>query len=120
MRYILTLLIALLSNETSFARIENQNNVGCMDTLIIHAAQDTSAVNASHSGFLVNSCNLYIPLRICLNDTTSHSSVMHGRKHIYDDWRVPYNKKEFKFNHDPFHEKMKEPWLGDLLKELIF
>lgn len=120
MRYIFTLLIAFLSNEASFAKIENQNNIGCIDTLIIHAAQDTSAVKVPHNRFLVNASNLYIPLRICLNDTTLHRSVMHSRKHIYDDWRAPYNKKEFKFNHDPFHEKMKEPWLGDLLKDLFF
>lgn len=30
-----------------------------------------------------------------------------------------YNKEALKFNNDPYKEKMKEPWLGDLIKRAI-
>lgn len=31
-----------------------------------------------------------------------------------------YTKEDFQFRYDPFLEKMKEPWLGDLLKDILF
>lgn len=36
------------------------------------------------------------------------------------DLKNTYNKDAFKFSYDPFKEKMKEPWIGDILKAIIF
>lgn len=33
---------------------------------------------------------------------------------------LSYNKDAMKFSYDSFEEKMKEPWLGDLVKSAIF
>lgn len=30
-----------------------------------------------------------------------------------------YNKDVFNFKYDPFKEKMKEPWIGDILKDFF-
>lgn len=49
-------------------------------------------------------------------DTTLHQSIMFNR----DNTRYNLNSNDvFLFKYDSFKEKMKEPWIGDILKEIF-
>lgn len=47
--------------------------------------------------------------------------VMHQMDSLRFSWkRPPVSGKTFHFEYDAFREQMREPWLGELLKNILF
>ena len=116
------LLILALSNGALFAQTNRSLNLNrdtldikfVKDTLVTSTIQDTlAAIPAVKDSITakqdeINDSALYYRLILHYRD-----SVNHNLKRIY-------NKDAFKFKDDYFREKMREPWIGDVLKRYIF
>ena len=105
------LLILALSNGALFAQANRSLNLNrdtldlkfVKDTLVTSTIQDTLAKQDE-----INDSALYYRLILHYRD-----SVNHNLKRIY-------NKDAFKFKDDYFREKMREPWIGDVLRYIFF
>ena len=75
--------------------------------------QDTlSCIKDNYADSLTNETNIA--------DTASYQSIMFYQNGIRNNLSRSYGKNAFNFKYDSFKEKMKEPWIGDILKELFF
>ena len=111
------LLILALSNGALFAQTNRSLNLNrdtldikfVKDTLVTSTIQDTLATIPAVKDSItakqdeINDSALYYRLILHYRD-----SVNHNLKRIY-------NKDAFKFKDDYFREKMREPWIGDVL-----
>lgn len=96
----LIVLIVVLNNSSFFAQTTNQRIVSCVDT--INVAKDSLVIENSAI------------------DTAFCRAIMFYGDSIRYNLKKPYNKDVFKFKYDSFREKMKDAWLGDILKEILF
>lgn len=46
--------------------------------------------------------------------------ILHYRDSVNHNLKRIYNKDTFKFKDDYFREKMREPWIGDVLRDIFF
>ena len=46
--------------------------------------------------------------------------ILHYRDSVNHNLKRIYNKDAFKFKDDYFREKMREPWIGDVLRDIFF
>lgn len=46
--------------------------------------------------------------------------ILHNRDSVNHNLKRIYNKDAFKFKDDYFREKMREPWIGDVLRDIFF
>ena len=99
------LLILALSNGALFAQTNRSLNLN-RDTLDIKFVKDTLVTSTIQDE--INDSALYYRLILHYRD-----SVNHNLKRIY-------NKDAFKFKDDYFREKMREPWIGDVLRDIFF
>lgn len=102
-----TFIISLLSVCccVSFAQTRSgQRPVVQPDTLATRAPADTMP---ARGGRVVSSDSL--PQRIAFVGDSLRYRLNH-----------PVCPEVFKFDYDPFRERMKEPWLGGLLKDILF
>ena len=116
------LLILALSNGALFAQTNRSLNSDkdtldikfVKDTLVTSTIQDTLATTHAAKDSIIakqdeiNDSALYYRLILHYRD-----SVNHNLKRIY-------NKDAFKFKDDYFREKMREPWIGDVLRDIFF
>lgn len=116
------LLILALSNGALFAQTNRYLNLNrdtldikfVKDTLVTSTIQDTLATISAVKDSItakqdeINDSALYYRLILHYRD-----SVNHNLKRIY-------NKDAFKFKDDYFREKMREPWIGDVLRDIFF
>ncbi len=112
---IVTMFFAIiLGNNTLFAQTRSGKLFNAAkDTLVINATKDTLATNTVKDSLAAkNEMNVTA-------DTTSYLFVVHHDSVPYNPPKT-YNKDAFKFKYDAFREKMKEPWLGGILKDIFF
>ena len=116
------LLILALSNGALFAQTNRYLNLNrdtldiklVKDTLVTSTIQDTLATIPAVKDSIIakqdeiNDSALYYRLILHYRD-----SVNHNLKRIC-------NKDAFKFKDDSFREKMIEPWIGDVLRDIFF
>lgn len=116
------LLILAFSNGALFARTNRYLNLNrdtldikfVKDTLVTSTIQDTFAIIPAVKDSItvkqdeINDSALYYRLILHYRD-----SVNHNLKRIY-------NKDAFKFRDDYFREKMRELWIGDVLRDIFF
>lgn len=116
------LLILALSNGALFAQTNRSLNSDkdtldikfVKDTLVTSTIQDTLATTHAAKDSIIakqdeiNDSALYYRLILHYRD-----SVNHNLKRIC-------NKDAFKFKDDYFREKMREPWIGDVLRDIFF
>ena len=116
------LLILALSNGALFAQTNRSLNLNrdtldikfVKDTLVTSTIQDTLATIPAVKDSItakqdeINDSALYYRLILHYRD-----SVNHNLKRIY-------NKDAFKLKDDYFREKMREPWIGDVLRDIFF
>lgn len=67
-----------------------------IDTLAVNVLQDTTVV-----------------------DTIAQDTFYRSLR-ILPDMTMPYNQNAFKFKYDAFKEQMKNPWIADALREILF
>ena len=115
------LLILALSNGALFAQTNRYLNLNrdtldiklVKDTLVTSTIQDTLATIPAVKDSMtakqdeINDSALYYRLILHYRD-----SVNHNLKRIC-------NKDAFKFKDDSFREKMREPWIGDVLRDIF-
>ena len=115
------LLILALSNGALFAQTNRSLNSDkdtldikfVKDTLVTSTIQDTLATTHAAKDSIIakqdeiNDSALYYRLILHYRD-----SVNHNLKRIC-------NKDAFKFKDDSFREKMREPWIGDVLRDIF-
>lgn len=105
-------LIAFMGSSASFARTMSEGMAGSPDSLSVDTvAGDTLLVNTIQDTVVTESC---------ARDTAYYRSIMFYRDNSRYNLKAPYPKEIFKFKYDPFKTKMKEPWLGDILKAILF
>lgn len=80
---------------------------------------DTLAVDTMQKEFTENK-NKIFQTRISCKTDTACKSIMFTGDSINNKLNKPYNKDAFRFKYDSFREKMKEPWLNDILKNIFF
>ena len=95
---IFILLVVSINSSVFFAGTESNNKINNADTLTVNALNDS----------LTN------------DNTTLYKSIILNRDSFRYYLNKPYNKASFKFKYDSFKEKMKDPWIGDILKEIFF
>ena len=108
---IFLLLIVLLSHSPFHARTICGGIKGCADVLMINEVPD-SFVKA------VNDYSLIAGKKAAV--TFLYRPMMLHRDSVRHSLRRAYNQNAFRMRYDPFKEKMKEPWLGDILREIFF
>ncbi len=113
------LLIIVLSSSAFGTQPTRNRIISSAGTLTINAPQDSLAMDTTMQEKSVNETNIdSLTVGHSTIDTTLYRSTM-----LYQDsfrnLKKTYNKDVFKFKYDPFKEKMKEPWIGDILKDFF-
>ena len=113
------LLIIVLSSSTFGTQPTRNRIISSAGTLTINAPQDSLAMDTKKKEKSVDGTNIdSLTVGHSAIDTTLYRSTM-----LYQDsfrnLKKTYNKDVFKFKYDPFKEKMKEPWIGDILKDFF-
>jgi hypothetical protein len=113
------LLIIVLSSSTFGTQPTRNRIISSAGTLTINAPQDSLAMDTTMQEKSVDGTNIdSLTVGHSAIDTTLYRSTM-----LYQDsfrnLKKTYNKDVFKFKYDPFKEKMKEPWIGDILKDFF-
>lgn len=115
------LLIVVLSSSVFFAQTTSLKIINSIDTLTINVSRDSLAIDTTMQDTLVVNANIdSLTVENSAIDTTLYRSIMLYRYSIRYNLKKPYNKDIFKFKYDSFKEKMKEPWIGDILKDVFF
>ena len=113
------LLIIVLSSSTFGTQPTRNRIISSAGTLTINAPQDSLAMDTTMQEKSVDGTNIdSLTVGHSAIDTTLYRSTM-----LYQDsfrnLKKTYNKDVFKFKYGPFKEKMKEPWIGDILKDFF-
>ena len=115
------LLILALSNGALFAQTNRYLNLNrdtldikfVKDTLVTSTIQDTLATIPAVKDSItakqdeINDSALYYRLILQYRDSVRH------------DFKRTFNKDAFKFEHDYYREKFKQPWIGDILGDIL-
>lgn len=116
---IFILLIVVLSSSVFFAQTTNNMIKSRVDTLTINVSNDSLALDTTTQDTLVSTSIDSSTMENSAIDTVLYRSIMLYRDSIGYNLKKPYNKDDFKFKYDSFKEKMKGPWIGDILKEIF-
>lgn len=117
---IFILLIIVLSSSVFFAQTTNNMIISSVDTLTINVSNDSLTIDTTTQNTLVSTSIDSSTMENSAIDTVLYRSIMLYRDSISYNLKKPYNKDVFKFKYDSFKEKMKEPWIGDILKDFFF
>lgn len=90
-----------------------------MDTEFVSVKEDTLNNNQDSLVLKRKHCDMdSIPI---IRSNCRKDSLLHIRFLRYSDSiEKKYRNDAFKFKYDSFREEMKEPWLGNLLKNILF
>ena len=128
---ILILLAIILGNSTLFAQAGRGTLSNMVDTLVVDAVEDTLITNTPRDTLIASTARDSSAINrennVAADSTLYYRLVVHYRdsmRHSLNNVRYnlkrTYNKDAFKSKYDPFQEKMKEPWLGDILRDIFF
>lgn len=116
---IFILLIVALSSSVFFAQTTNNMITSRVDTLTINVSNDSLAMDTTTQDTLASTNIDSSTVENSVIDTVSYRSIMLYRDSIRYNLKKPYNKDVLKFKYDSFKEKMKEPWIGDILRRFL-
>lgn len=115
------ILLIIVSNSALFAQTTSNKIIGSVDTFAINVSQDSLAMDTTMQDTLVVNTNVdSLTVEEYAMDTNLYRSIMLYKDSIRYNLNRTCNGDVFKFKYDPFKEKMKEPWIGDILKEIFF
>lgn len=118
---IFLLLMVFLSHSPFHARTICGGIKGCADVLMINEVPDSSVVTSAVLDSFVKAANDYsLTAGKKAAVTFLYRPMMLHRDSVRHSLRSAYNQNAFRMRYDPFKEKMKEPWLGDILREIFF
>lgn len=114
------LLIVVLSSSAFFAQTTSNKIISSVDTLDINVSQDSLPMDTIKQYILAVNGNIdSFKVEHSAIDTALYRSIMLCRDSICDNLKKPYNNDVFKLKYNPFKEKMKEPWIGEVFKEIF-
>ena len=107
------LLILALSNGALFAQTNRYLNLN-RDTLDIKFVKDTLVTSTIQDTLAT------IPaVNVATDSTLYYRLILQYRDSVRHDFKRTFNKDAFKFEHDYYREKFKQPWIGDILKNIL-
>ena len=83
--------------------------------------EDTLTTDICHEIIFINTTDIRKNFKKKLQkDCTNRSYTKRDSIRNNDINKMTYNKNAFRLQYDSFNEKMKEPWFGDILKNIFF
>ena len=117
---LITLIVVVLNTSSLFAQTTSKK-VSTGDTLAVNIAMDSLAISTTTQDKPVKRQQFdFLVVGDKIIDTTPYQSIMFHQDSIRKNLNRPYNKDVFNFKYDSFKEKMKDPWIGNILKEIFF
>lgn len=118
-KILITLIVVL--NTSSLLSQTTIKKVSTGDTLTVNIAMDSLAISTTTQDKPVKRQQFdFLVVGDKIIDTTPYQSIMFHQDSIRKNLNRPYNKDVFNFKYDSFKEKMKDPWIGNILKEIFF
>ena len=118
------LLILALSNGALFAQTNRYLNLNrdtldikfVKDTLVTSTIQDTLATIPAVKDSITTKQD---GINVATDSTLYYRLILQYRDSVRHDFKRTFNKDAFKFEHDYYREKFKQPWVGDILKNIL-
>lgn len=87
------------------------------DTLIVNANQDSLVSTLAHcANDSVVKCD---ESNFRSDSMLYYRFILQYRDSVRHDFKRTFNKDAFKFEHDYYREKFKQPWIGDILGDIL-
>lgn len=118
------LLILALSNGGGFAQtswfLNSDKDTSELnfvkDTLVTSIIQDTlAATHAAKDSILTKQDEI----NVTADSTLYYRLILQYRDSVHHNFKRTFNKDAFKFEYDYYREKFRQPWLGDILKNIF-
>ena len=114
------LLILALSNGGYLRRRINrlhQINIAFEeDTLVTSTIQDTLVTTHTAKDSITTKQD---GINVATDSTLYYRLILQYRDSVRHDFKRTFNKDAFKFEHDYYREKFKQPWVGDILGDIL-
>ena len=118
------LLILALSNGALFAQTNRYLNLNrdkldikfVKDTLVTSTIQDTLATIPAVKDSITAKQD---EINVATDSTLYYRLILQYRDSVRHDFKRTFNKDAFKFEHDYYREKFKQPWIGDILGDIL-
>lgn len=118
------LLILALSNGALFAQTNRSLNSDkdtldikfVKDTLVTSTIQDTLATIPAVKDSITTKQD---GINVATDSTLYYRLILQYRDSVRHDFKRTFNKDAFKFEHDYYREKFKQPWVGDILGDIL-
>lgn len=115
------LLIVALSAPAFCAWSSSKTVISNTGTFVINVSQDSLVVDTTAQDIIaVNAHVDSLTVGNGVADSTLYRSIILYMDSSRCNLRRPYDKDAVKFRYDSFKEKIKEPWIGDILKDIFF
>ena len=118
------LLILALSNGALLAQTNRYLNLNrdtldikfVKDTLVTSTIQDTLATIPAVKDSITTKQD---GINVATDSTLYYRLILQYRDSVRHDFKRTFNKDAFKFEHDYYREKFKQPWVGDILGDIL-
>ena len=118
------LLILALSNGALFAQTNRYLNLNrdtldikfVKDMLVTSTIQDTLATIPAVKDSITAKQD---EINVATDSTLYYRLILQYRDSVRHDFKRTFNKDAFKFEHDYYREKFKQPWIGDILGDIL-
>ena len=118
------LLILALSNGALFAQTNRYLNLNrdtldikfVKDTLVTSTIQDTLATIPAVKDSITTKQD---GINVATDSTLYYRLILQYRDSVRHDFKRTFNTDAFKFEHDYYREKFKQPWVGDILGDIL-
>lgn len=121
---ILILLVVVLSGSSIFAQT-NKSFTSDKDTLDIAFEEDTLVTSTIHDTLATTHTakdsitTKQDGINVTTDSTLYYRLILQYRDSVRHDLKRTFNKDAFKFEHDYYREKFKQPWIGDILGDIL-
>jgi hypothetical protein len=121
---ILILLVVVLSGSSIFAQTNksftsDKDTLDIAfeeDTLVTSTIQDTLATTHTAKDSITTKQD---GINVTTDSTLYYRLILQYRDSVRHDLKRTFNKDAFKFEHDYYREKFKQPWIGDILGDIL-
>ena len=86
------------------------------DTLVTSTIQDTLVTTHTAKDSITTKQD---GINVATDSTLYYRLILQYRDSVRHDFKRTFNKDAFKFEHDYYREKFKQPWVGDILGDIL-
>lgn len=121
---ILILLVVVLSGSSLFAQTNKlfKSDKDTLDiafekdTLVTSTIQDTLVTTHTAKDSITTKQD---GINVTADSTLYYRLILQYRDSMHHNFKRTFNKDAFKFEHDYYREKFRQPWLGDILGDIL-